>query len=235
MATDTHKISLCITHFNRPEMVMRSFEKVVNDDRISEIVIVDDSSENIQYLDLLERIGTRAKIKVFRNESNIGCYRNKREAISKATNEWVIIFDSDNVIDAQYIDKLYEYGLWDKQTIYAPSLANPFDYTHFEGRILHRMNIAKFVKSTRFDTMMNTMNYFVNREEYLKVWDNKAEPHAIDSIYQNLQWITAGNKFFVVPGLSYSHTIHKGSLYMEVGHKTQGLHTTIINKFKLMR
>lgn len=235
MDSDTRKISLCLTHHDRVGMLIRSFEQVLNDDRINEVVIVDDNSDGVVYNDLLKNFGNIEKIKLFRNEENIGCYRNKKEAVSRSSNEWVIIFDSDNIISKDYIDKLYAYGLWDIQTIYAPSFANPFDYIHFQGRILHRQNIAKFVDQNRFDAMMNTMNYFVNRDEYLKVWDDKAQPYAIDSIYQNLQWIAAGNKFFVVPGLRYEHTIHKGSLYMKEGNLTKDLHKVIMNKFKQMK
>ena len=232
---DDRKISICLTHFNRPEMLVRAFKQFIDDDRISEIIIVDDNSENLQYINLLELISTRSKVKVFKNDVNIGCFRNKKRAIELATNEFACLWDSDNVFDKSYIDKIYAYGLWDKQTIYAPSQAGKFDYRHFEGRMLHRQNIKKFVGATNFEAMINTMNYFVNRDEYLRVWNDKEEPHAIDSMYQNLQWLTAGNKFFVVPGLKYEHTVHPGSVYMKEGHLTLNLRKAMMDKFKAMK
>jgi len=217
-------------------MLMKSIAPFIGDERISEIVIVDDHSHNDQFAELYNSvIKLDGKIRLFQNEQNIGCYRNKREAVSKATNEFVCIWDSDNIFPKEYMDKIYEYGLWDKHTIYAPSIAGPFDYSDFANRIITKQNVARMVNMRRFDTMMNTMNYFVNRDEYLRVWDGKATPYAIDSIYQNLQWIAAGNKFFVVPGLKYEHTVHTGSLYMAEGHLTQDLHKTILNTFKRMR
>ncbi|HMK58335.1 MAG TPA: glycosyltransferase family 2 protein [Nitrososphaeraceae archaeon] len=235
MDSDSRKISICLTHFNRSDMIERAIEKVIDDPRVSEIVIVDDHSDEYHMVWLKAHADGKNKIRIVWNESNLGCYRNKREAISHAKNEWCMIWDSDNIFDKPYIDHIYAYGLWDKNTIYAPSKAKPFDYTAFEGRILTKMNISKFVGKKLFDAMMNTMNYFVNRDEYLRVWDSEAKPYAIDSIYQNLQWIAAGNKFFVVPGMEYEHTIHTGSLYMAEGHLTQDLHTVIMNKFKQMK
>lgn len=235
MLKDERQISICLTHFNRSDMIERAIEKIIDDDRVSEIVIVDDNSDESHKAWLQTFAKPHDKIRIVWNASNLGCYRNKREAISKSSNEFCFILDSDNIFDKHYIDHIYAYGLWDKNTIYAPSKAKPFDYTAFEGRILTKMNISKFVGKKLFDAMMNTMNYFVNRDEYLRVWDSEAKPYAIDSIYQNLQWIAAGNKFFVVPGMEYEHTIHTGSLYMAEGHLTQELHNVIMNKFKQMK
>jgi glycosyltransferase involved in cell wall biosynthesis len=235
MEADPRKISVCVTFFNRSDMIGKCIEAALKDDRVSEIIIIDDQSSQQHYNSLLEQFGNLEKVKLSQNNENIGCYRNKHDAISRASNENVCIWDSDNQFDKSYIDKLYEYGFWNPENIYAPSLAGPFDYRAFEGSLLNKQNIAKFVGQPRFDAMMNTMNYFVNRDEYLKVWDSNAKPYAIDSIYHNLQWIKSGRNFFVVPGLNYDHTVHKGSLYMKEGHLTQQMHKNIINEFKAMR
>ena len=42
-------LSLCITNHNRDKMLIESFQQVLNDDRVSEIVIVDDYSEDRYY------------------------------------------------------------------------------------------------------------------------------------------------------------------------------------------
>ena len=238
MEADTRKISICVTHFNRSDMIGKCIEAALKDDRVNEIIIVDDRSETEEFKKLCEyvdNVNDSKKIKLHRNNVNIGCYQNKKRAIEWASKEWVCIWDSDNVFNKEYIDKLFEYGYWNPENIYSPSFARPFDYRQFEGRVLNRQNISKFVTYQRFDAMMNTMNYFVNKEEYLKVWDKEGNPYAIDSIYHNLQWIKSGRNFFVVPGLNYDHTVHKGSLYMKEGHITQQLHKSIINEFKIMR
>jgi glycosyltransferase involved in cell wall biosynthesis len=44
------KISLCLTNYNRKELLMESFAHVLNDERISEIIISDDHSDEDIYI-----------------------------------------------------------------------------------------------------------------------------------------------------------------------------------------
>ncbi len=233
-------ISLCITTYNRMDLLLNSFCLVADDPRVNEIVIVDDASTNHSsgyVLGLQDRY--KPKVKAFINDKNIDCYRNKREAISKASNEWVIIFDSDNVMTTQYIDRienLWIAGLNDK-TIYQPSFAKPnFNFQNYEGLLVNKFNVAKYATDGMFCTMLNAMNYFVNRDEYLKVWDGKVDPVTSDSIYQNYNWLSAGNSIYVVPGLEYEHRVHEGSHYRNNVRRTpRGFHDEMINKLKAMQ
>lgn len=235
---DNRKISICLTTYNRPLSTCLSFMKVLDDERVSEIVIVDDNSSIDNWNELCVKVGLlqSPKIKLFRNESNLGCYKNKREAISKANNENVIIFDSDNELDTSYIDAIYRYGHWGEDVVYAPSFARTnFDYREYKNIPITRMNVHRLIDKPRVDALLNTMNYFVNRDSYLKVWSNADEPYAIDSITQNYDWLVAGNIILVVPGLEYEHKVHDGSLYMQVGNKTHALHKKIKQNFKNLR
>src|SRR6187455_1389546 len=95
------KLSLCITTFNRTDMVLEVFEKVYDHPLIDEIVIVDDCSNDDNFEELrclLLDHPSKDKIRFFRNIQNLGMSRNKREAVSRAENEWCILFDSDNII-----------------------------------------------------------------------------------------------------------------------------------------
>jgi len=51
-----NKISLCITTFNRFAYLFKSFEQVIDDDRIGEVIIVDDHSDNVIDIDYLNKI-----------------------------------------------------------------------------------------------------------------------------------------------------------------------------------
>lgn len=232
-------ISLCITTYNRIELLYESFAQVLNDPRVSEIVIVDDASDKIITRgSITEFTQKHGKIKAFFNKKNLDCYRNKREAISKATNEWVIIFDSDNIITTSYIDRiesLFTAGL-NPKTIYQPSFAKPhFNFTKYESFLIDKSNVGKYMVDPMFGTMLNAMNYFVNRDEYLKVWDGSVDPVTSDSIYQNYNWLKAGNSIYVVPGLEYEHRVHNGSHYQNNVRRTpQGFHDKIVNKLKAL-
>jgi glycosyltransferase involved in cell wall biosynthesis len=224
-------ISLCITTYRRDSLLFESFRQVLDDHRITEIVIVDDASPGY-FMESIKAFCTNPKIKVYQNTKNLGCYRNKAEAVRKASNEWVILLDSDNVITPEYIDHLYEYNVdhgWKKDLILAPEFAWPtFDYRAFAGVTLTRENVAQYVKMKAFDCLINTANYFLNRDEYVRLHDGKIEPWTADTILTNYNWLKAGNKIHVLPGLQYFHRTEdfkgeEGSHYVANVKKTNGL------------
>jgi glycosyltransferase involved in cell wall biosynthesis len=241
-------ISLCITTYNRTDLLFESFAQVLDDPRISEIVIMDDHSDSKIYEAVCKRIenlsreyNTR-KIFMYRNDTNMDCYRNKREAVSKASNEWVIILDSDNVITKSYVDKIFgstiaKSDTWIPGCIYQPSFARPhFNFSDFSGVVIFKSTVHEFMGIPSFETMLNAMNYFVNRDEYLRVWDGSIDPVTSDSLYQNYRWLEAGNSIYVVSGMEYEHRVHDGSHYKNNVKRTpNGFHQDIIQRLKNMR
>lgn len=233
---DTNKvmISLCLTTYNRTELLFDSFRQVINDDRVSEIIIVDDHSEQQIFHDVKWFTKDIPKVKLFRNDSNIDCYRNKKEAASKSSNEWLIIGDSDNIFTKAYIDRiesLFVSGL-NQKTVYQPSFAKPhFNFTKYEGMIIDKFNVAKYMEDPTFQTMLNAMNYFVNRDEFLKVWDGSVDPVTSDSIFHNYNWLKAENKIYVVSELHYEHRVHEESHYRNNVRRTpRGFHEEIVRR-----
>lgn len=234
-------ISLCITTFNRTELLFDSFRNVINDDRISEIVIVDDKSDDKIYQTVAWFCKDIDKVKLYRNDTNLDCYRNKRQAVKKASNEWVILFDSDNILTTQYVDCLKN-ETWTPDTILQPQAARPhFDFTKYAGLTVDRTNVSAYMEDATFQTMLNAMNYFVNRDEYLRVWDKNVDPVTSDSFFQNYNWLAAGNHIKVVPGMEYTHRVndHKNeeiSHYAKNHRRTpQGFHDDILTRLKQMR
>jgi glycosyltransferase involved in cell wall biosynthesis len=233
------KISLCLTNYNRTTLLYEAFNQVINDRRISEIIISDDCSNPEVWQSLQWQYNGIDKVKLHRNEKNLDCYFNKRKAIELANNEWVIIFDSDNIIDRKYLDRIE--NLWSSglnvTTAYAPDFAKPhFSFKQISGTLINKQNVSSLVTFGNTATMLNAMNYFVNREQYLKVFDHYTDPVTSDSIYQNYRWLDAGNSIYVVPDLEYQHRVHEGSHYQNNVKRTpRGFHEEIINRLKAMR
>ena len=230
-------ISLCLTNWNRTELLFESFEQVLNDERISEIIISDDCSAMDVYQTIVWKFNGVDKVKISRNEQNIDCYRNKKRAIELASNEWVIIFDSDNILTKKYIDTIFSQREWNNNWAYTPDFARPhFDFRVLSGVALSHNNISSYLPNGNCGTMLNAMNYFVNRNEYLKVWNGNIDPVTSDSIFQNYNWLKAGNSIYVTPGLEYEHRIHNGSHYQQNQNRTpRGFHDDILEKLKQMR
>ena len=224
-------ISLAIPTYNRPEMTLESFAKVLDNPLISEIVIVDDHSEFSNYVKLWNAVQALNSDKIFllRNATNLKPLRNKYEAVKSCGNEWVILLDSDNIIDNEYVNVLGKIGDLDKNTLYCPEkLINLrgqtiWDYSEFQygdySEVQYDINkiaAVRNVNNGNFQTFLNTGNYFLNRNEYLRVHESNdisKELSINDAMYFSYLWLKAGNNMGIIPGLNYIHRVHKGSWY----------------------
>lgn len=227
-------ISIVIPTWERVEMTMNSFAKVYNDDRISNIVIVDDAS-SMETFNKFRKYDNLPKVKLYRNLTNQDCYTNKFISVSYSPTQFCILFDSDNIIDTDYIDRIFEQQ-WDAKTILAPTFAAPlFDYRTYSGIKIDRTNVSEYMGKPMFDTALNTHNMFVNRDEYLQCFDPNVNPHSSDSIFMNYQWLNRGNSIYFVPELTYQHTVHENSHYKTNCHKSPEFYKEIEEKLKNMK
>ena len=210
-------ISLAITSHNRDDLTIKAIRGAYNHTMISEIVIVDDCSEKRYFDNLIQGVAcmdSLGKIRTSRNSENLGMMLNKRKAISLCTNEWVIIFDSDNEIDSTYLEAIPEN--LDPDVIYCPSFAKPtFDYRKFSGWLVGITEAKRMVKDRMGNACFNTCNYIVHRDTYLKVFKEDEKVKGTDTIAMNYEWLKSGRKFFIVPGMEYYHRVHDGSGFMK--------------------
>lgn len=231
---DDRRISICIPNYNRTDMLLEAFEKVYSDERVSEIVISDDCSDVEVYAELKLLFALMPKVRMFRNDANQDCYRNKHRAIELAENDWVILLDSDNIIDKNYLDNIFIHGEWHTNTIFAPTFAREtFDYRAYESVLISKGNVSSWIDKPLFETALNTSNFFINRNEYLKVWDGSVDPVTSDSIYFIKCWLNAGNLVYFVPDLQYIHRVHTESHYQKNTHRTpKGFHENILTQLR---
>jgi glycosyltransferase involved in cell wall biosynthesis len=229
-------ISLCIPTFNRFELVKKCIAKVKDDPRIDEIVLCDDASTDGSFEKLEEYAATVEKIKLYRNPTNRDCYANKREALKWATNDWCILFDSDNEIGTDYLDRLSNWANWNPDFAYLPVFAKPhFDYREFSGLMFSRDNVARYMGNGTFRCALNTANYFVNRQTYLTMWDPQVNPNTADSIYMNYRYLAHGKSLVFVPGLEYFHLVHEQSHYKLNCHKTGNFIDDVEKKLRALK
>lgn len=225
-------LSLCITTYNRYLLTVESFAKVINDPRIDDIVILDDASTDLSFVQLSRKFQHFPHVRVIQQARNRGMSQNKRDAISYARNEWAIILDSDNIIDTDYLDAFYAYisrpkcgtislgkDKEDIKTIFCPDFAMPkFDYRKYNGNGMgdryDNTNIAAFIKYDDFNCLMNTCNYIVNRDFYLNAYIYNVKHKASDTIWHNYNHLLAGGNFHVVPAMQYFHRVHNGSGFL---------------------
>jgi len=236
-------ISIAITNHNRSDMTIEAFAKVIDNPFVTEVVIVDDCSEENIYNDLVSKVKSLDNDKVFlyRNDKNLGAFFNKYEAIRRCRNEWVIIFDSDNIIDNDYINIA---ATLEKRpdTIYCPAVVQilreqrgKWNFTAFSDIDL---NTAKlFVYDRNFKILMNTGNYLVNRRRYVNTIVARHLNKGFckdDSFYFNYLWLKDGNRLSVTTGMTYMHRIHDGSYWLDNADLFLAIQNKLIEKIKAL-
>jgi glycosyltransferase involved in cell wall biosynthesis len=238
---ESRTIGISIPTYNRIELLFNSFSRVINNDSVAEVTIVDDASNIEIYAKIMEMLEALPKVRLFRNETNRDCFKNKFASLAYSTQDWCILLDSDNEIDADYILKLLNITEWDEKTAYLPAWAKPhFNYTKFEGLEITAANVHKYMDDADFRCCLNTANYFVNRYFYMQCWDGSVDPHTSDSIYMNYLWLKNGGKLYIVPGLTYQHRVdnhqnEEPGHYQKNNFKTGNLHAEVEQKLRELR
>lgn len=208
------KYSLCLTNYNRYEMLIRSFEQVKNDDRIDEIVICDDNSDELTFASLWQWFLKEDKVTLIRNHENLGMYRNKMKVLSEASNDWCILFDSDNILDKSYLDALDKIGHLDNKTVYMPEFARPkFSFTKFAGKTFDRTNMGDLMNDPMGNVCMNTMNYVINKNNL--PYKYNPEVKGCDSLWINYLLLQNGYSFHVTKGMQYEHATSADSEFLK--------------------
>lgn len=229
------KLSLCITTYQRFGMVVKSFEKIMYDSRISDIVIMDDHSTDTSYENLVDKFKGNPKVKIYRQSKNVGMAQNKRDALLMAVNPWCILLDDDNEMDRSYLDALeaVENVMQEESEIYLPGRALPnFIFDEFTNQPININNLKEFTDKRGFGALMNCCNYVVHRDFYSQTWKPNEEIKATDTIWHAYNHLKNFGSFFVVPWMHYKHNVHPGSGFLKDVHYNMAKAKEIENLLK---
>jgi glycosyltransferase involved in cell wall biosynthesis len=102
--TDTPLVSVLMTAYNREKFITEAIESVLSSTyKNFELIIVDDCS-NDGTVDIVKDFALKdERIRVYRNEENLGDYRNRNKAAGYAKGKYIKYCDSD--------DKLFDWTL----------------------------------------------------------------------------------------------------------------------------
>jgi len=222
------KISLAIPHYNNSSYIRDAIDPLINDSRINEIIICDDKSNDIDELEKIILNYNNPKIKLFKNETNLGCYHNKINTVSKCSNDWAILLDSDNVYDKKCIDTLYNIPNWNENTIYHPCWAKTFpsepsiflDFRCFSNTTITKRFYLDNFNNNNFQCLINNCNYFLPTKSFINcVNDPKSifereKMDVLDSAVLFTNWLCNNKYFVIISDLIYNHRLHQKSNYM---------------------
>ena len=227
-------ISLAIPFYNTSRYFLDTIKYALEDDFVSEIVVTDDGSVESEYNKLISLIEGKDKIKVFRNSSNVGAFRNKYNSVKNCSNDWVYLLDSDNYPFEETYQVIRDIPDDDPSICFSPrqlfckkdeqdDYETISDYTFKYDIIgIEESKDAIFKRTKWFDWFLNSGNYVINRQMYL---DSLLEPyhnyntpllHA-DTASAYYFWLKNGGQFVVVDKLRHNHRLHPQSNWNACG------------------
>lgn len=233
------KISLAIPVHNilqRKFFIIDNLNVINNDNRVSEVIIsVEPDSHKIP-----PQIEAFKKVKIVKNKTRQYVFRNKYIAISACANDWVVCLDSDNVIDQNYINAIYKIDDWNSDTVYQPDFLMPrFDLRRFSNKLFECKNVARFMSQPLFRTMLNAMNYLLNKNTFIRnnseAFGSGYDPKCADSIFINYNLLKNGGAIQVVRGMYYNHCVHDGSFYKQSAKQYGYMNKEIENQMRELK
>ena len=229
-------ITLAIPFYNTSQYFSDCIKYAVDDDFVSEIVVNDDCSQVDEWDNLCKIIENLDcdKIKLFRNDENLGAFRNKFTTVKNCTNEWVYLLDSDNHPFVETYRVIRDIPDDNAAICYSPrqlfcknddkaDYENISDYTFKYDVIgIEESKDAIFKRTKWFDWFLNSGNYVINKQMYLESLSeafldtNTPLLHA-DTAAAYYFWLKNGGEFVVVDDLRHNHRLRPQSNWNACG------------------
>jgi hypothetical protein len=235
-----NKITLAIPFYNTSQYFSDCIKYALDDDFIDEIVVNDDCStqEHLNNLiNIVESLNTN-KIKLFRNESNIGAFRNKYQTVLNCSNEWIYMLDSDNHPFEETYNLIKDIPNTDPNICYCPShlyckndnvtsYENISDYNFGYDLIGIEESKESLNNGTEwFNWFVNSGNYIFNKNTYLSLLEEPFKDFTVPLLHADTAaafyyWLKNGGKFKVVEGLRHHHRLRLDSNWHSCGNNSQ--------------
>ncbi|MBD2158905.1 glycosyltransferase family 2 protein [Leptolyngbya sp. FACHB-16] len=219
---ESRRISVAITHYERPEFLVRTLKNIFHDQRVSEIVILDDGSSQDTFFKCVNILKDfSSKVRLFRREQNLGPFTTSIQVCSLCSNPWCVLLDSDNTIFKNYLNTIFSLNIWDERTIYCPDYAFPhYSFKAYSNYVFNFDDICHLHQSSKilihnflFSCLINGGNYFLNCKTFVMTLQPYMvlRPYATDSILRNYIWLSKDNNLSILKNAWYYHRVHAGS------------------------
>lgn len=205
----------------------KSLPTFLENEYVSFVVVCDETGDDVDAI-LASKWGNHPKLQLYKNETRLGMYANKRRCVEKSPTDWVAVLDSDNIFPEAFFETLVE--LWREEgassnTIYASSeIVRVFLKTgqseektrHFSGMRIHKQIWNEILRTPGWNFLLNDGNWIANKR-VLDAWPLMSEDRvkATDSLRIVRNFVERGFTYFIVPGLRYIHTVHDDSEWIK--------------------
>ena len=232
-------VSLAIPFYNTSRYFLEVIKYSLEDDFVSEIVVNDDASSESEWKKLNGIVNDldSDKIKLFRNENNLGGFGNKYNSVKNSTGEWVYLLDSDNHLHETTLDIIKSIKDPQPNICYAPhsllmqqdTATKPYETVTYNFKYdligIDEAQDAIIKRTKYFDWFLNTGNFVFNREKYLErlynPYVNNEKTFGACSIAFSYHWMSRGGLCKIVPNMKYYHRTRKDSYWNSCGSNSQ--------------
>lgn len=109
------KVSILIPTYNRPDYFEKALRSALDQTyRHIEIVVCDDSTNNLTYEAIKPYLEAYGNIRYYKNEKNIGQFQNDLKLIELASGEYINFLMDDDLFHPEKIEKMMKYYLGDE-------------------------------------------------------------------------------------------------------------------------
>ena len=244
-----NKITVAIPTYFSSKFISNTIKPFLAHKAFNEIVINDDSESKKEYGNLYSEVQSllenkEINLKISKNKSNLGGFKNKFLCIEQASNDFVYQIDSDNIpfnSSLNYLSSL-KLDTVDKSILYLPSkiyLFKKFKYEYIykrSNKVIYSKNTKlfdfsiikkaiesneKFVKSRNINWLLNTGNPFFYKKSYLentkKGLDLSKDILSADAIAMAYYWLQSSNQISISSFLSHFHKTRNESYFVSQG------------------
>ena len=245
------KLSIAIPTLNSSEFIDDCINSVRKISNVDEIIINDDGSNELDYSILERKVeklisSYNLNISLYRNEKNLGGFKNKYVTISKCTNDYVYQIDSDNLAGLNTNKILNDTFLsnLNGENFYLPSKVYVFKKNPYLSSLRKKYKVLiankKFLldkkeisKSMTDDEKLfvdvknrwvfNLGNFIVNREYFLERmkigFESKDLPLAADPIAMCYFWLKEDGKLQLIENFYHFHRLRPNSYWYSAGQE----------------
>lgn len=155
------KVSIIIPVYNTEKYIKECLDSCINQTlKEIEILIIDDVGEDKSINIALEYVKKDSRIKIFRNEKNLGLFLSRQEGVKKANAPYITFLDSDDFLDLKACELTYNAavengGGWEYICF------GTYSWQKNQKTILHHFKEQKFQSQEEYVKWFYQQKYFV--------------------------------------------------------------------------
>jgi len=207
-------ISVLIPVHNSERFLNKCLSSIINQTYTNIEIICNDDASTDKSLSMLKSFAKQDKrIKIIQNKTNFGENKTRKNLIDKINGEYFIFIDSDDYIEKNFIQKMYETIIIDRSDLVECNVNmikignRKTDFTVKKFGVFTANQYINFYKAVLWNKLFKTD---IVRKNKINFPTDKSITCGFDKFF-NFEYITLSNKVSVINNKLYNYVIHNSS------------------------